>query len=213
MKVTSLLGKLREDTGSSASGKLRSQGLIPCVITRKDENVNFYAFINDFKTFIYTPDTYVVEISLDGKVYKTLVQETQFDPLSDEVTHVDFLEVADNKEVKTRLPLKMVGNAPGVQAGGRLVTKMRHVKVKGILKDIPEHVDVNISSLVLGKSIKVKDIKTENFEIIQNPSLPVASVIVPRAMRGKGAEGAEEEEMPKEAEAAQEGGEGGDSAD
>ena len=193
MKEASLFGKKREQLGSSASSRLRKQGLIPCVITRKDGNVSFYSFINDFREFIYSPDTFLVNVEVEGEHYKCLVKEAQFNPLSDEISHVDFLEVTDDQVVKCELPIQLKGKSPGVAQGGRLVSKMRKLKVKGLLKNLPENIGVDISKLTMGKSIKVKEVKVDGFDITTPPNLPIASVEVPRALRGKGAAAAEAE--------------------
>ena len=189
MKEANLFGVKREELGKGASGRMRREGIIPCVITRTDGNVHFSSFINDFKDIIYTPETYIVNVEVEGNTYKTIVQETQFNPLSEEVRHVDFLEVADDKPVTCELPVNITGTSPGVQLGGKLVTKMRKVKVKGNLKDLPASISVSIEGLELGKSVRIKDIKAEGISILNSANLPVASIDIPRALKGKNAEG------------------------
>jgi len=185
MKEASLHGVKREDLGKGASGRMRKEGVIPCVVTRQDENINFSAFINDFDAIVYTPDTFLVNITVDGKTYKTLIQEVQFNPLSDEVLHVDFLEVRDGVAVNCELPIAITGNSPGVQAGGKLVSKMRKLKVRGMVKDMPDAIPVSIEGLGLGKSVKVKDVNVDAIEILNSASLPIATVDIPRALKGK----------------------------
>lgn len=183
MRQATLIGKQRENLGTGASGRLRRQGLIPCVITRKEGNVNFYGFINDFKSLVFTPHSYIVNIDVEGTKYKTIIQETQFNPLSDEVTHVDFLEVNDETPVKVELPIQLVGTSKGVQAGGKVSSLIRRLKVKGYINKLPDFIEVNISHLDLGKSVKVKEVNYEEFEILNSGNLPIATIEIPRALR------------------------------
>lgn len=185
MKEASLHGVKREDLGKGASGRMRKEGVIPCMITRQEGNINFSAFINDFDAIVFTPDTFLVNINVEGTLYKTLIQEVQFNPLSDEVLHVDFLEVRENVAVNCELPIKITGNSPGVQSGGKLVSKMRKLKVRGMVKDMPDAIPVSIEGLGLGKSVKVKDVVAESIEILNSPALPIATVDIPRALKGK----------------------------
>lgn len=185
MKDAKLFGIKREDLGKGASGRLRKQGIIPCVITRKEGNVNFSSFINDFRDIIYTPETYLVNVTIEGETYRTIVKETQFNPLSDEVTHVDFLEVQDDVIVTCELPITVTGTSPGVQAGGKLVTKMRKVKVRGFIPNLPDRIPISIEGLALGRSVKVKDIDVADVEILNSSALPVATIDIPRALKGK----------------------------
>ena len=185
MKEAKLFGIKREDLGKGASGRLRREGVIPCIITRKEGNVNFSSFINDFRDIIYTPETYLVNVTVEGETYRTIVKETQFNPLSDEVMHVDFLEVKDDVTVSCELPITVTGTSPGVQAGGKLVTKMRKVKVKGLIPNLPDRIPVSIEGLALGRSVKIKDISVANVEILNSPALPVATIDIPRALKGK----------------------------
>lgn len=185
MKEAKLFGIKREDLGKGASGRLRREGVIPCVITRKEGNINFSSFINDFRDIIFTPETYLVNVTVDGTTYRTIVKEAQFNPLSDEIMHVDFLEVKDDVMVSCELPIQVTGTSPGVQAGGKLVTKMRRVKVKGFIPDLPDRIPVSIAGLGLGKSVKIQDISVKNVEILNSASLPVATIDIPRALKGK----------------------------
>ena len=155
------------------------------MITRREENINFSAFINDFDAIVFTPDTFLVTVTVDGTSYKTLIQEVQFNPLSDEVMHVDFLEVHDDAPVTCELPISITGNSPGVQAGGKLVSKMRRLKVRGMVNNLPDSIPVEITGLELGRSVKVKDVEFEGVEILNSPALPIATVDIPRALKGK----------------------------
>lgn len=183
MKEAKLFGVKREELGKGASGRMRRQGIIPCMITRKDGNINFSSFINDFNDIIFTADTYLVNIEVEGSKYRTIVQEVQYNPLSDEVSHVDFLEVNDEKPVTCELPIQIEGNSPGVQAGGKLSMNIRKLKVRGILSDLPTKIPVSINGLGLGKSVRVKNVALEGCEILNSPNLPVATIEIPRALK------------------------------
>ncbi len=183
MKEANLFGVKREELGKGASGRMRKEGIIPCVITRKEGNVNFSSFINDFNAIVFTPETFLVNIEIEGSTYKTIIQEVQFNPLSDEVTHVDFLEVNNEKPVTCELPITITGNSPGVQVGGKLATKIRKLRVKGMLSDLPERIPVSINGLSLGKSVRVKNVSVKGIEILNSPNLPIATVEIPRALK------------------------------
>lgn len=187
MKETHLFGKEREELGKGPSSRLREKGLIPCVIVGKEKNVHFYSFINDFNKIVFTPLTYIVNVEVGGKTYKTIIQEAQFNPLSDEVTHVDFLEVSDDKPVKCELPVKFVGKSKGVQVGGKLVPSIRKLKVKGNISDMPEYIEIDITELDLGKSIKVREVSVEGLTILNPEALPIATIEIPRALKSAAA--------------------------
>lgn len=185
MKEANLFGVKREDLGKGASGRMRKEGIIPCVITRRGGNINFSSFINDFNKIVFTPDTFLVNVEVEGVTYKTIIQEVQFNQLSEEVRHVDFLEVSTEKPVACELPIEINGVSPGVLAGGKLVPKMRKLKVRGHLKDLPERISVSIAGLGLGKSVRVKNVEAEGIEILNSPNLPVATIEIPRALKSQ----------------------------
>ena len=146
------------------------------------------------KNLVYSAEAHIVEIDVDGTVIRAIMKDIQFHPVSETILHADFLEYVDDKPIKLEIPVKPIGNSPGIQVGGRLMSKIRKLKVSALAKDMPDYIEVDISALELGKSIKVGEIKTENFEILNSPSNPVLSVEVPRALRGKQAAAAAEEE-------------------
>jgi large subunit ribosomal protein L25 len=185
MRTVSLFGKKRDQKGSSNAKALRREGFVPCIIYGNDENILFYAFINDFNNIIHNPETPIVDINLEGEHHRAVIQEHQFHPLSDELLHVDFLEISDEKPVKVNLPVKVTGSSEGVRQGGKLVLKARKLTVRGNINDLPQYIEVDISNLGLGKSLRVKDIKENKFEILSQASLPVAMIDVPRTAKGK----------------------------
>jgi len=188
MKSISITGHLREGKGKAIAGRMRAEGYIPCELYGKSGNVHFQVFVNDFKQLVYSPDVNIIDLEIDGKHYNALKKEVQFHPVSDEILHVDFHEFDDDKQVKLELPIKFVGVASGVREGGKLVKKLRTLKVKGFPKDMPDAIEVEISSLGLGKSIKVKDVSAGKLEIMNALSIPIATVDVPRDVKTKEAE-------------------------
>jgi large subunit ribosomal protein L25 len=189
MKAISIEGQRRENQGKSANYELRSAGYVPCELYGKNGNIHFSVFSADFKDLVYSPETYRVDLNVDGEQYSAIMKEVQFHPLSDEILHVDFHEITDDSTIKIELPIRFLGVAAGVREGGKLIKKLRSLKVKGLAKDMPDAIEIDVTSLTMGKSVKVRDIKaTLGLEVMNAETTPVASVEVPRAMKGKDAE-------------------------
>lgn len=185
MRSISITGQKREGSGKAANNQLRNSGFVPCNLYGKNGNINFNIWSTDFKELVYTPETFRVQLDIDGEQYSAIMKEVQFHPLSDAITHVDFHEIDENKPVKVELPIRFSGNAAGVREGGKFVKKLRSVKVKGLVNNLPDAVEVDISGMGLGKSIKVRDIQVEGYEIMNAGANPIATVEVPRGLKGK----------------------------
>ena len=185
MKETKLNAKKRPESGSQAARMYRREGLVPGVLYGKELNVPFLVFINDLKNIVYTPDTFLIDLNLEGESYRTVIQDIQYDPLSNEVIHLDFFKIPEDKPIKIELPIDYLGVAEGVKKGGRLVKKIRRMRVKGVANDLPARVNVNVEQLTLGQSMKVKNLPEMPFEILNAPNIPLVTVEIPRAMRGK----------------------------
>ena len=183
MKTITIEGQLRTEFGKSATRQLRSQELVPGVIYGGAQEVNFVAPAKAFKGLVYTPNFQLAEVSVDGKSYRCILKDLQFDKVSDELLHVDLLELVEDKKVIATIPLKYVGTAAGVKAGGRLVTKMKALKVKTYPKHLKEQIEVNVEAMEVGDNVRVEDVKEENYEIINSPRIPIASVVTTRALR------------------------------
>lgn len=186
MKTVEVIGFKRANLGKRESVRLREEANVPCVLYGGKEQVHFYTPMYLFKDLIYTPDTNLIELTVDGKKYKAIVQDKQFDPVNEMLMHVDLLELQEDKEVKIEIPVKFVGTAPGVVKGGKLVPKIQKLKIKALPKNLPQYIEVDISSMELGKSVRVGDIKTQGYTLLQDKSLPIASVAIPRALKGQG---------------------------
>ncbi|MFY0686851.1 MAG: 50S ribosomal protein L25/general stress protein Ctc [Cyclobacteriaceae bacterium] len=185
MKTVEIIGYKRANLGKAESKKLRGEGFVPCVLYGGNEQVHFYAPMILFKDLVYTGEARFVELNIEGDQRKAIMQDLQFHPVSETILHVDFLELSDDKTVTMKIPVKLQGNAPGVQQGGRLIMKMPHLNVKATPGNMPEFINVDISGLKLGKTIKVGAIEPQSYEILTSPLVSIASVEVPRAMKGK----------------------------
>lgn len=196
MKTVEIIGYKRANLGKKESKRLRAAGNVPCVVYGDGEQIHFYAPMILFRTLVYSPEAHMVDLNIEGEHKKCILQDIQFHPVNEIILHADFLELNDKKPVKMDIPLHLIGNAPGVSKGGTLMFKRRSIKLKALPKNMPEHIDVDISKLDFGKAIKMGDVKSEKFEILDNPAISIAVIEVPRALRGKTAEeeAAEDEE-------------------
>jgi large subunit ribosomal protein L25 len=183
MKTITIEGQLRSDRGKKATRQLRSEGNVPCVIYGGADTVSFSAPAGSFKQLVYTPDFQLAEIKVDGKTYNCILKDLQFDVVTDELAHIDFLELVEDRKVVATLPLKFTGQAAGVKAGGKLVVKMKALKVKTLPKHLRENIEVNIDNLELNENVRVEDVKGDNLEILNSPRIPIASVVMTRQLR------------------------------
>jgi large subunit ribosomal protein L25 len=183
MKTITIEGQLRTGFGKNATRQLRSQGLVPGVIYGGAQEINFTAPAAAFKNLVYTPSFQLAEVKVDGKTYKTIMKDLQFDKVTDRLNHVDLLELVENKKVIANIPLKFIGTSPGVKDGGKLVIKMKSLKVKTYPRYLKEQIEVSIDKLELNGNIRVEDVKEENYEILNSPRIPVASVTLTRQLK------------------------------
>jgi len=187
MKTFELKGTVRTELGKKATKADRVAETVPCVLYGGAENTHFTTTISDIRKLIYTPEVYVVNLDVDGKKTKAIMKALQFHPVSDKVLHIDFLELAEDKQVIIELPVKLEGLAEGVKAGGKLSLEMRKLKVKGLYTQFPENIIINVSELGLGKSIQVAKVSVKDLEILNNKNAVVAQVKLTRAARGAAA--------------------------
>jgi large subunit ribosomal protein L25 len=183
MKTITIEGQLRTGFGKTATRQLRSQELVPGVIYGGAEEVNFYAPAAAFRTLIYTPSFQLAEVNVDGKKYTTILKDLQFDKVDDKLIHIDLLELVEDKKVIADIPLKFTGSSKGVKDGGKLITKMKSLKVKTYPKYLKEQIEVNVDNLELNGNIRVEDVKVDNYEILNSPRVPVASVVLTRQLK------------------------------
>jgi large subunit ribosomal protein L25 len=183
MKTITIEGQLRSEYGKKATRQIRSEGQVPCVIYGGAETVSFSAPAIAFKNLVYTPDFQLAEIKIGSKVYRSVVKDLQFDVVTDELAHIDFLELVEDKLISVTLPIKITGVSEGVKAGGKLVVKIKALKIKTLPKHLRENIEVNIDNLELNGNIRVQDVVAENIEILNSPRIPIASVVMTRQLR------------------------------
>lgn len=184
MDIFKLEGKTRVAVGKVASKADRTNDTVPCNLYGGNGNTNFSVDYNTLKKTVFTDKFNVIELNIDGKATKAIVKEIQFHALTDKMMHVDFQELIPGAKVKTEIPLFLKGFAKGQQAGGKLEMKVRKLKVKADVDKIPSRIELDVTNLEMGKSLRVKDIQMDGIEILTSPSLPVATVSIPRALRG-----------------------------
>lgn len=183
MKSITIEGQLRTETGKKASRQFRSQGLVPGVIYGGAQEVNFMAPVLAFKSLVYTPEFQLVEVQVGGKSYRCILKDLQFDKVTDTLSHIDLLELVEDKKVVATIPLKFTGTSVGVKDGGKLVIKMKSLKVKSLPKHLKENIEVDISKLELHGNIRVEDVKEPHYEILNSPRIPIASVVITRQLK------------------------------
>ena len=181
MKTVQLSGSARTNVGKVDAKELRAKGHVPCVIYGGNEQIHFHADERAFKPVIYTPNAHIVEINLDGKVYKTVLQEAQYHRINDKLIHADFLQIVDGKPVTVNIPVKLVGQSEGVKKGGKLVLKLRKLKARGIAQELPDSIDLNIDKLDIGNSISVGDISIPGVTLLNAKNVSVVAVNTTRA--------------------------------
>lgn len=194
MKEISISGKKREALGKKASKTLRKEGFVPCNLygEAKDANGNptalaFTASFSELRKVIYTPHIYVIKVTIDGEDHTAILKEIQFHPVTDAPLHVDFYEVNDQKPITIGIPVKLNGLAQGVRDGGRMSLSIRKINVTAPYQVIPEHLDVDVTKLRIGKSIKVGELSYEGLEIATSKEVVVCSVKMTRNARAAAA--------------------------
>lgn len=183
MKKITIEGHLRTETGKASTRQIRSQENVPGVIYGGAKEINFYASAKDLKPLVYTGKFQLAEIDIDGEKHQTIIKDLQFDSVKDTLTHIDLLELVEDKKVIATIPIKLVGNSAGVRAGGKLIHKLKSIKVKCLPKDLKEFIEVDISKLEVNGNVRVEDIPSENMEIMNPLRIPVASVVMTRQLR------------------------------
>lgn len=187
MKTIEIKGTERKDLGKKATKELRTSGQVPCVLYGGEEVFHFSAESKEFRNLVYSPNIYVVNLTVDGKKFQAIMQEIDFHSVSDEIMHIDFLQVFDDKKIKMAIPVKLTGLAKGVQEGGKMMLKQRKLNVLGLAKYLPDTLDIDVTEMTLGKSKKIEDLNFENIELLDAKNSVVCTVRLTRsAMSAKG---------------------------
>jgi len=190
MRTVSLSGSLRENVGKKDTKALRRAELVPCVMYGGEEQIHFSLAEKDFKQILFTKECFIINITINGKSYNTILQDVQYHPVKDNVLHADFLFVKDDKDITVSIPVEITGSSVGVMRGGKLKQKMRKVRVCGLSKDIPQVITLDITPLNIGDAIRIKDINIDNLKMVDVPTNVVVMVLSAR--------GVVEEEKPAE---------------
>jgi len=208
MKSLKIEGQKRENLGKKESKRLRQQGLVPGVLYGKDKVVHLAVPFSDLRPFAYTPNVYLIDLTVDGETYQAMIQDIQWHPVEEQMLHIDFLKIEAEIPVKIDIPIQFTGLAKGIKAGGKLKINMRKLRVKALAQHLPDVIEIDVTKLGIGDSIKVEELKRENLEFLNNKSNMIVGVVSTRA-----AQSAmmlpedEEEEGESEGEAGEEGGE------
>jgi len=204
METIEIIGYKRANLGKKNSKKLREEGNVPCVVYGGDEQLHFHSPMILFRDLIYTPGANFVKLNIEGIEKDAILQDIQFHPVSEVILHADFLELQENKKIKMDIPVKIIGDSPGVQQGGKILIRIRKLSLMAYPKNMPSFVEVDISELQLGKSVQVEELLSDQYDILNSPLVSVVSVNIPRVK----IEVEEEEEEGVEGEEGAEGAEG-----
>lgn len=188
MEIIALQGHRKEGSGKESARKVRNNGQVPAIMYKSGggEAIAFTLNAPDLRDLIYTPKFKMAAITLDGKTHKAIVKDIQFHPVTDAVMHIDFLELVPGVKFKATVPIRFVGQAPGVKAGGKFLAQIRQVRILTTPETAVDEVTADISALELGSTLRVRDIATQEGVVISNaPAVPIAIIEIPRALRGK----------------------------
>lgn len=184
MKIVALEGQDRNDLSKSATKALRKQELVPAVLYGGDDVMHFSVSARDVRPLIYTADFKVADLTIGGKTFRCILKDKQFHPVSDEIMHLDFLQLTEGQTVRVQVPIRFTGSAAGVKVGGKLQQNLRLLKIKTTPENMVFEMTADVSKLELGQSIRVRDIvQKEGVEIMNSPSVPIATIEIPRALR------------------------------
>jgi len=192
MKTYQLSGKLRPEFGKKAAKMVRKEGNVPCVLYGGSEVIHFSVFDNDLRGLIFTPEIFLVELTLGDKTYKSILKEAQFHPVKDTTLHLDFYEVSEIKPILMDVPVRLNGLADGVKEGGKLSQELRKLKIKAVYTDIPEALNIDVTNLGLGKTLQVGALSFDKLEIVTNKQSVVCAVKLTRVAKGLAAAAAKE---------------------
>jgi large subunit ribosomal protein L25 len=175
----------REVAGTRGATAARREGFIPAVIYGGKEPVTVNVRLHDVRHAIYSPDFHRVKVQLDGEDIPCILREVQYHPITDDVIHIDFLRLVDGTKVKVEVPVKFTGQSIGLKAGGKLIQKLRRIKIKATPDHLVDEITLDVTNLELGQSVRIRDVQLgDHVEILNSPGIPVASVGIPRALKG-----------------------------
>lgn len=188
MNTIEIKGSFRTELGKKSSKQIRKTGNVPCVIYSKEKNIHFHTHEISFKNLVYTPDAHLVKLNIEDKVYNAVLKDIQFHPVKDNIIHADFIEIFEDKPITITIPIKVTGDSVGVIAGGKLSIKKRSLKVKGLSKDLPQSLPIDITNLKIHEGIKVSDLSYDKIELLDMKKAMVLSIATSRVAQKTDAE-------------------------
>ena len=210
MKSVEIQGNVRTEVGSKYAKAERKAGNVPCVVYGGEAPIHFSAPTLAFRGLVYTAEAKTAKITVGDTTVEAVIQDIQFHPVTDQLMHIDFIQLVDGKAVTMNIPVVLHGQARGVLNGGKLKTILRQLTVRAVPGQFPESIELNIAELRIGKSIRVSDVPAEGFEILNADTAVIVTVKKARGAMDEdededeeGAEGAEGAEAPAEAAAAE----------
>lgn len=183
MKTVEIIGYRRANLGKTESQRLREEGSVPCVLYGSGEQLHFHTPMILFRDIVYTNEAHFVHLNVEGEECQAILQEVQFHPVSEVILHADFLRISEDKKIKMSIPTRLIGKAKGVEKGGALVRKKASLMVFGFPKDMPDHIDVDVTELDYHHAIKVQDVSFKGLQFMDPPQSSIAVVEVPRAAK------------------------------
>jgi large subunit ribosomal protein L25 len=180
MKTIEIKGFFRTELGKKSSKEIRKSLNVPCVIYGKEKNIHFYAHENSFKNLVYTPEAHLVKLLIENKEFNVVLKDMQFHPVKDNILHADFVEIFENKPLVINIPIKVTGDSAGVIAGGKLSIKRRSLKVKGLAKDLPEVLPIDITELKIHEGVKVGELSFDKIELLDQKKSMVLTIATSR---------------------------------
>ncbi len=185
MEVMRFQAKPRTELGKTSTKAVRKENLVPCVLYGGDDIQHFTLVPLTLRTLVYSPEFKVVEIELDGQVHKCILKHVQYHPVTESIMHIDFLRLIEDHPIRIEVPIHFEGVAQGLKAGGKLIKKMRKVKVRTTPEHLIDKIVLDTTPMALGQSQRIKDLKEyEGVEVLNNENIPVATIDIPRALRG-----------------------------
>lgn len=183
MKTIDLKGTIRTETGKRATKKARLEQKVPCIIYGVNQPIHFEVDVKEVGHVIYTPNVYLIHLELEGNIHQAIIKEIQFHPVSDHILHIDFTEVQADKPISVKIPVQLEGFAKGVQQGGKLVLQMRKLALKGLAKDIPAQLNIDVTNLEVGQTLKVRELSFPAIQILDPKNAVVATIKTTRAAK------------------------------
>ena len=205
MKSLKVTGRKREGLGKKDAKRLREKELVPGVLYGRDKVIHLAVPFSELRQLIYTPNVYLIDLEVDGEMYKAMIQDIQWHPVEEKALHIDFLKIDDDNPIKIDVPINLIGMAKGIKAGGRLRNNLRILRVKALADDLPDNIDIDISNLDVGDSIKIEDLEYDKLKFLDSRSSMIVSIISSRAAMAAMALPEDEEEEEETEEAGEEG--------